>query len=62
MVNRYLVVPLVVWAVAQFLKFIIAAFRGRVDFRYLYGSGGMPSVHAAVVTALAITRLAGRRR
>lgn len=57
MVNRYLVVPLVVWAAAQFLKFIIAAFRGNVDFRYLYGSGGMPSVHAAVVTSLATTSL-----
>jgi len=57
MVNRYIVVPLVVWAIAQFLKFTIAAFRGRVDFRYLYGSGGMPSVHAAVVTSLAVTAL-----
>lgn len=57
MVNRYLVVPLVVWAIAQFLKFTIAAFRGTIDFRYLYGSGGMPSVHAAVVTSLAVTSL-----
>lgn len=57
MVNRYIVVPLVVWAIAQFLKFTIAAFRGRVDFRYLYGSGGMPSVHAAVVVSLAVTAL-----
>ena len=57
MINRYLVVPLVVWAIAQFLKFVIAAFRGRIDFRYLYGSGGMPSVHAAVVSSLAMTAL-----
>jgi acid phosphatase family membrane protein YuiD len=57
MINRYLVVPLVVWAIAQFIKFTIAAFRGRVDFRYLYGSGGMPSVHAAVVSSLAMTAL-----
>lgn len=57
MFNRYIVVPFVVWAIAQFLKFVIAAAGGRVDFRYLYGSGGMPSVHSAVVTSLAVTAL-----
>jgi len=57
MFNRYIVVPFVVWAITQFLKFVIAAFRGQVDFRYLYGSGGMPSVHSAVVTSLAVTAL-----
>ncbi len=57
MVNPYVVVPLVVWAIAQFLKFVIAALRGKVDFRNLYSSGGMPSVHAAVVSSLAITAL-----
>jgi acid phosphatase family membrane protein YuiD len=57
MLNRYIVVPFVVWAIAQFLKFILAAFRGNVDFKYLYGSGGMPSVHSAVVTSLAVTAL-----
>ncbi len=57
MFNRYIVVPFVVWAITQFLKFVIAAFQGRVDFRYLYGSGGMPSVHSAVVTSLAVTAL-----
>jgi acid phosphatase family membrane protein YuiD len=53
--NPYLVVPLLVWAITQFLKFIIAAINGRIDFRYLYASGGMPSVHSAVVTSLATT-------
>jgi acid phosphatase family membrane protein YuiD len=57
MFNRYIVVPFVVWAITQFLKFVIAAFKGKVDFRYLYGSGGMPSVHSAVVTSLAVTAL-----
>lgn len=55
MSNPYFAVPLVVWAITQFLKFIIAAFAGRIDFRYLYASGGMPSVHSAVVTSLATT-------
>jgi acid phosphatase family membrane protein YuiD len=38
-------------------KFAIAAIRGRIDFRYLYASGGMPSVHSAVVSSLAVTSL-----
>ncbi|HVE80980.1 MAG TPA: divergent PAP2 family protein [Candidatus Dormibacteraeota bacterium] len=55
MINPYIVVPVAVWAIAQFLKFVIAASHGRLDFKYLYASGGMPSVHAAVVTSLSTT-------
>lgn len=55
--NPYIIVPLATWAVAQIAKFAIAAFQGRIDFRYLYASGGMPSVHSAVVCALATTAL-----
>jgi uncharacterized protein len=55
--NPYIVVPIATWAVAQISKFAIAAFRGRIDFRYLYASGGMPSVHSAVVCSLATTAL-----
>jgi len=53
--NPFLIIPLVAWVVAQATKFIIAAARGRVDFRYFYLSGGMPSGHSAVVCALAAT-------
>jgi acid phosphatase family membrane protein YuiD len=55
--NPYIIIPLAAWAVAQISKFAIAAFNGRVDFRYLYASGGMPSVHSAVVMSLATTAL-----
>jgi acid phosphatase family membrane protein YuiD len=55
--NPYLVVPFATWAIAQVGKFTISAFRGRLDFRYLYASGGMPSVHSAVVCSLATTAL-----
>lgn len=55
--NPYIIVPFATWAVAQISKFAIAAFRGRIDFRYLYASGGMPSVHSAVVCSLAMTAL-----
>ena len=55
--NPYIVIPLATWAVAQITKFAIAAFKGKISFRYLYASGGMPSVHSAVVSALAVTAL-----
>ena len=55
--NAYILVPLVTWAIAQVLKFSLAALRGKLDFRYLYSSGGMPSAHAAVVSSLAMTSL-----
>lgn len=55
--NPYIVTPLATWAIAQVLKFAIAAFQGRIDFKNLYASGGMPSVHSAVVASLATTSL-----
>jgi acid phosphatase family membrane protein YuiD len=55
--NPYIVVPLATWAVAQIAKFVIEAVHGRLDFCYLYASGGMPSVHSAVVCSLAATAL-----
>ncbi len=55
--NPYIVIPLATWAVAQVVKFALAALRGRIDLRYMYASGGMPSAHSAVVTSLAVTAL-----
>lgn len=55
--NPYIIVPFAAWAIAQITKFAIHAFRGKIDFRYLYASGGMPSVHSAVVCSLATTAL-----
>jgi len=54
--NKILIIPLCAWALAQILKMLIALFRGEgLDFRYLFSSGGMPSSHSAIVTALATT-------
>lgn len=55
--NPYIVVPFATWIIAQTIKFSLAAWRGQLDFKYLYASGGMPSVHSAVVCSLAITSL-----
>lgn len=57
MFNPYIAVPLAVWAITQLTKFTITAIRGNLDLRNLYASGGMPSVHSAVVCSLATTAL-----
>ncbi len=52
--NKVLVIPVVAWTVAQVIKTIVAQVQGKgLDLRLLVRSGGMPSAHSAVVTALA---------
>ncbi len=52
--NQVLVAPLCAWAVAQLLKVFITLVKDkRLDLRYLVISGGMPSAHSALVSALA---------
>jgi uncharacterized protein len=52
--NRVLVVALAAWLLAQTLKLLIYVWRERrINLRYLASSGGMPSSHSALVTALA---------
>jgi acid phosphatase family membrane protein YuiD len=52
--NEVLIIPLAAWAISQLLKFIVMLIKERqLDFSYLVVSGGMPSSHSAMVTALA---------
>jgi len=52
--NKVLIVPLCSWAIAQLLKVIVVLIQKKqLNLRYLVGSGGMPSSHSALVTALA---------
>lgn len=52
--NKVLVISFCAWAVAQLLKVVVILVREkRLDLSYLVGSGGMPSAHSAVVSALA---------
>jgi uncharacterized protein len=52
--NRILVAPLVAWLLAQFLKVPFSFSRENgFDFQRMVSSGGMPSAHSALVTALA---------
>ncbi len=54
--NQALMVPVSAWTIAQLTKMSIALMQGKgLDFRYMVSSGGMPSAHSAVVTALATT-------
>lgn len=44
------------WLVAQLTKMLICLIESRrLDFRYLASTGGMPSAHSAMTTALATT-------
>jgi acid phosphatase family membrane protein YuiD len=54
--NRTLWVPALIWFAVQFWKFLSPLiFRREFHPKLLFASGGMPSSHSALVTALAIT-------
>ena len=52
--NKVLIIPICSWAAAQLLKVLFVLIQKRqLDLRYLVISGGMPSAHSALVSALA---------
>ena len=52
--NYALVCSLMGWLIASVAKIVIILIREkRLDFRRIYGSGGMPSSHSATVSSLA---------
>lgn len=52
--NKYVLVPFVLWVVVQVFKVVFEGLRNKkVELKRLFGSGGMPSAHSAVVTSLA---------
>ncbi len=54
--NHILNMAILAWFTAQVLKLIIVLIRSRrLDFKRLFGSGGMPSSHSACVTAMAVS-------
>jgi len=51
--NKILYMVVSTWAITQTIKVIIGVIRERkFDFRWFVGTGGMPSSHAATVSAL----------
>ncbi|MBL8012820.1 MAG: divergent PAP2 family protein [Candidatus Omnitrophica bacterium] len=54
--NKILVITLTVWFIAQTIKVVLGVIQEkRLKFRWFIGTGGMPSSHAAGVSALATT-------
>ncbi|NLF35084.1 MAG: divergent PAP2 family protein, partial [Clostridiales bacterium] len=52
--NLILNLSIAAWAIAQVLKVVfVLVQKGRLDFRYILSSGGMPSSHSAFVCACA---------
>lgn len=52
--NKIFIITLSVWIIGQCIKIITNLLRGRkFNFKWLIGTGGMPSSHAAGVAALA---------
>jgi len=52
--NEVLIVPVCVWAIAQLLKGLTETLKQkRFDLSFFITSGGMPSSHSAMVSALA---------
>lgn len=52
--NRVLIAAVLAWFIAQVLKVILVFWKEkRLDFSRMVGSGGMPSSHSALITAMA---------
>jgi acid phosphatase family membrane protein YuiD len=52
--NKVFIITLLAWVIAQMIKVIIGVIRQRkFDFRWLVGTDGMPSSHAAGAACLA---------
>lgn len=52
--NPVLTIVFVAWIIAQTLKFLICAIKGDINIYNFITTGGMPSGHSAVVSALAM--------
>ena len=61
--NYILYVPLLSWLAAQICKTIIDLFlTGKLDLERMFGAGGMPSAHSALVLSLIhISAMAAKR-
>ena len=52
--NRVLIAAVLAWFIAQVLKVVLVFWKEkRIDFSRMVGSGGMPSSHSALITAMA---------
>ena len=53
--SKYVTVPALTWFIAQMAKLVFALVKYKeLDFRRLYGTGGMPSSHTSYVVSLCV--------
>lgn len=53
--NKFLCVPIILWFVIQVTKLITDTVKNKkFNFKRVFGAGGMPSSHTAIVTSLAM--------
>ncbi|MDD5504351.1 MAG: divergent PAP2 family protein [Candidatus Omnitrophica bacterium] len=53
--NKVFIVTLICWFTAQLIKIAVSVIREKsFDFKWLIGTGGMPSSHCAATSALAV--------
>jgi acid phosphatase family membrane protein YuiD len=54
--NKLLWIPIITWFLVQFFKLIweiVTNRKGKINFKRIFGAGGMPSSHTACITSLA---------
>ncbi len=53
--NKFIYIPVLLWLIIQTEKVIIDLIKNkRFNFKRVFGAGGMPSSHSAIVTSLAV--------
>ena len=54
--NQHLWIPIITWFIIQSIKMIVDLLKNKkLNVRRLWGSGGMPSAHSALMTSLTTT-------
>jgi len=53
--NLFIIAPLAAWLIAHSIKLLIDYRRGELSWPHVFKSGGFPSGHTSIVTALATT-------
>lgn len=53
--NKFIYIPVLLWLIIQTEKVILDLIKNkRFNFKRVFGAGGMPSSHSAIVTSLAV--------
>ena len=53
--NKFIYIPLILWFIIQTEKVIVDLIKTKkFNFKRVFGAGGMPSSHSAIVTSLSV--------